>query len=114
MNAETLGKRLRQAREFNRYTQKQVEEITGIPNTSLSKYEKDQSSPNLIALRQLADCYNVSTDWFFGITSKPNRILPEELKAYDVKWVEVVGKCKKAGLTPEQIEQLIDVVKNLK
>jgi len=114
MKKETLGMRLKQAREFNRLTQRQVEEETGVSNTNLSKYESDITSPGFETLRLLADFYNVSTDWFFGITNKPNRILPDELKEYDIKWVSLVSKCKKSGLSPEQVEQIIDVISKVK
>ena len=110
----TLGFRLRQARENKGYSQRQIEQATKISNANLSRYELDQTSPGIDTLRTLANFYDVSLDWIFGVTNSPNRVTSDDLKPYDVKWVALVNKCKKSGLTPDQVEQIIDVLNNVK
>jgi transcriptional regulator with XRE-family HTH domain len=107
---ETLGLRLRHARELSGYSQLEVEKITGINNANISKYELDQTSPGLETLKKLADTYGVSLDWIFGITDKPDRIISKELQDLGFEWVSVIDKCRASGLTPEQVKNLIDAI----
>lgn len=107
---ETLGMRLRRAREMSGLNQLRVEEITGIKNANLSKYELDQTSPGLDTLKTLADTYEVSLDWIFGVTDKPDRVISQELKDLGFEWVSVIDKCRSSGLTPTQVKNLLDAV----
>jgi transcriptional regulator with XRE-family HTH domain len=110
IKSETLGMRLRRAREFNRLSQKEVEEKTGISNVNISRYETDQTSPGLDTLKLLADTYGVSLDWIFGVTDKPDRVIPEELKEIGYEWVSVIRECRSSGLSPDHIKKIIQAV----
>lgn len=60
---ETLGERLRIARQKAGYKQVQVKEHTQINNKTLSGYENNISEPDINTLNKLAELYNVSLDW---------------------------------------------------
>lgn len=60
---ETLGERLRIARQKAGYKQVQVKEHTQINNKTLSGYENNISEPDISTLNKLAELYNVSLDW---------------------------------------------------
>lgn len=62
----TIGSRLRAARERKKLKQIQVKEKTGINNKTLSGYENGVSEPDLETLKILANLYEVSTDWLLG------------------------------------------------
>jgi transcriptional regulator with XRE-family HTH domain len=62
----TLGSRLRKARERKRYSQVAVAKHTGINNKSLSRYEADGTEPDADTLKKLAELYEVSVDSLLG------------------------------------------------
>lgn len=67
MYRENLPSRIKKAREDAGYTQKQVEEITGIKRAYISKLETGYIEPSMESLAQLAQFYNVSIDWLLGV-----------------------------------------------
>lgn len=60
---ETLGSRLKEARERTRLTQMQVAEKLGISNGTLSGYERNYRDPDTNTLAALARVYGVTTDY---------------------------------------------------
>ncbi len=110
MKGETLGMRLRRARELKRFSQKEVEEKIKISNVNISRYETDQTSPNLDTLKKLADIYQVSLDWIFGITDKPDRIISKELKDLGYEWVSVIEECRASGLSPAHMKEIVKAI----
>ena len=57
----TLGQYLKSNREKNNYSLKQVQTMTGITDSRLSKIENDlYEEPSPTILKQLAQLYNVS------------------------------------------------------
>ena len=58
--------RLRQARKNKGITQKELENLTGIDNANISKYEKGDLTPGILILIILASKLNVSLDWLCG------------------------------------------------
>lgn len=70
MYSETFGKRLKKAREDAGYSQKQIQEILGIEQSRLSYYENGKREPDIETIGKLADFYNVSVDWLFGLGKK--------------------------------------------
>ena len=68
---DSLGERLKNLRIDNRFTQKEVVEKLGITGSTLSQYERNKRVPKNDVLVQLADLYNVSTDYLLNITNNP-------------------------------------------
>ena len=64
---ENFPIRIKKARKDAGYTQLQVAESTGIPKSSISKYETGNLEPDLEKLAQLAKFYNVSINWLLGV-----------------------------------------------
>ncbi|MFD1394444.1 helix-turn-helix domain-containing protein [Kroppenstedtia eburnea] len=62
----SLGSRLRAAREKRGWTQTYVCKKLGIPNSTLSGYERDYRSPDPELIRKFADLYEISTDYLLG------------------------------------------------
>ena len=61
---DTIGSRLKYAREQAQLKQKDVCESAEIPNIqTLSAYERDKNSPPISALKKLSQLYHVSIDW---------------------------------------------------
>lgn len=70
MYQETFPEKLKTARTEAGYTQKQVEAITGIKQSTLASYENGRTQPDIETLGKLADFYNVSIDWLVGTKGK--------------------------------------------
>jgi len=66
MYKETFAANLRKARENKGYTQQYVADVLSISRSNIGKYETGTLEPNLETIGQLAELYQVSTDWLFG------------------------------------------------
>jgi transcriptional regulator with XRE-family HTH domain len=91
---EIIAKRLRSLREGLKLKQKQIGEMLGITQTSVFRYENDSADVPPETLLWYADYFDVSLDYIFGRTDKPQ------------------GKNFK--YEPKPIEQLADENENLK
>lgn len=66
MYREILPQKLKKARMEAGYTQKQVEELTGISQAIISNIENGNREPSIENLGILIDFYAVSADWILG------------------------------------------------
>lgn len=65
-----LFKRVRDLREDNDYTQKQIAEILKIHQTTYSDYELGNLNIPVDVLIELAKLYNTSIDYIVGLTDE--------------------------------------------
>lgn len=63
---ETLGKRIMQNRKRLNLTQDQLAEQLGVTAQAVSKWENDQSCPDIAMLPRLAEIFGISTDELLG------------------------------------------------
>ncbi len=70
MYKEAFHQKLKKARIEAGYTQKQISEITRIPQNTLSRYETGEREPDIENLCILIDFYEVSADWILGTGMK--------------------------------------------
>ncbi|AUS10142.1 XRE family transcriptional regulator [Laceyella sacchari] len=64
--AMTLGERLRLLRESRKLSQIELAQALGIPNQSISNYERDYRKPPFDLIQKFADYYEVSMDYLLG------------------------------------------------
>jgi len=75
----TLGEKLNQHRKAKNYTQDYVAEVLGVTPQAVSKWENDQSCPDIMLLPQIADLYETTTDELLSRESAPiTAVVPEE------------------------------------
>ncbi len=67
---QTLGKRIAQNRKKLCLTQDQLAEKLGVTAQAVSKWENDQSCPDITMLPRLAEIFGISTDALLGIEHK--------------------------------------------
>ena len=79
---DTLGSRLKFAREHADLKQVDVMKITKISNTSLSHWEKDIARPDPESLKILSELYKVSANSLLGID---NNIVQKSNNLLDLK-----------------------------
>lgn len=68
---QTLGARLRAAREAAGYTQEAAAEVLGVSRPTLSLIEAGRARLDSLSLRQLATLYRRPIDWFFTHEAAP-------------------------------------------
>lgn len=104
------GKRLRQLRNIEGWTQEEVAEKIGVSKQTYSHYENEKRKPSLDMIQKLADVYEVNLDTVFGQEIK------EETALYSTsnikfKNLPIVGQvsCGNGVLAYEEIEGYEDV-----
>ena len=65
-----MSQRLKELREHNNLTQRDMEKILNIPFQQYQRYEKEINKIGLKYLIALAKYYNTSTDYILGITDE--------------------------------------------
>lgn len=65
-----MSQRIKELREHNNLTQRDMEKILHIPYQQYQRYEKDINKIALKYLILLAKYYNTSTDYILGITNE--------------------------------------------
>lgn len=68
---EQIGKRLRELREGSRLTQTQVAEVVGVQQSRINRYESGKSTPPPEVFVKYADFFDVSMDYLYCRTDKP-------------------------------------------
>lgn len=68
---QTLGKRIAQNRKRLGLTQEQLADRLGVTPQAVSKWENDQSCPDITALPVLAEIFGISTDALLGREPQP-------------------------------------------
>ena len=63
----SLGQRIRSARESSGFTQESLAEAVGVSRTAVARWESDDSEPKLQNLVSIAEVLHVSTDYLLGI-----------------------------------------------
>lgn len=70
MFKENFTNNIKRARENKKYTQQYVADVIGTSRSNITKYETGALEPNIETIGMLAELYEVSTDWLFGIIKK--------------------------------------------
>ena len=68
---QTIGKRIMQHRKQLGMTQDQLAEKLGVTAQAVSKWENDQSCPDITMLPKLAEIFGISTDELLGRAPEP-------------------------------------------
>lgn len=74
---KVLAERLRSLRESAQLSQLKMGEIVGAKQSSLNRYEQNQTSPSYDILIRYADYFDVSLDYLLGRTDEPQGKLYE-------------------------------------
>jgi len=85
---QTLGKRIVQYRKELGLTQEQLAEKLGVTAQAVSKWENDQSCPDIYTLPKLADLFGVTTDILLGHSAvRESEIVKDEKgSGWEFQW----------------------------
>ena len=67
----TFGENLVNLRKRKGVSQEQLAEVLGLTRQTISKWELNQSTPDLQYILQMGEFFNVSLDYIFGRTDNP-------------------------------------------
>lgn len=109
MDTKEIGKRLKEIRQKQKYSIREVAEKTDMHFTYVSKIEQGQQS-SLDKLQKLCDFYNIPIQSLFGEETNT----PSELKEIGVEWITFAKEMEKQNLTPEEIKKYVEAVRILK
>lgn len=98
----SIGKQLKTLRKSQKMTQQAVADRVGITRATLSNYEIDRRTPDLKTLRNLAECFGVSLD-YFGV-APADEILDLLARAKDVFDNDRISDERKRELHDELIK----------
>lgn len=66
------GDRLKQLRDEKKLTQEELGKIINVTKVSISGYENGNRNPDIETLHNIADYFNVSSDYLMGRTDSKN------------------------------------------
>lgn len=89
---ETMGKRIAGNRRRLGLTQEQLAEKLGVTAQAVSKWENDQSCPDISTLPRLVEIFGVTTDEMLGVERKSPEAAIQETEAV----TETEGSCQGA------------------
>jgi transcriptional regulator with XRE-family HTH domain len=116
----TFGKRLRILRKNRNLTQKDLADRFNVGESTIGMYERDEREPSFEFVKQLADFFNVTTDYLLGRTDDPNP--PESkdneelgtlarinhlIKEYGIEQMGFFDIEKWKQLSEEEIEEIV-------
>ncbi|KAA6335162.1 putative HTH-type transcriptional regulator [termite gut metagenome] len=101
---KSLGSTLKELREIQRLTLRQVEEATGISNAYLSQLENDKiAKPSANTLYKLSDMYNVELNTLLAAAG-----IIEKKAAPPHKLLNSIAFSTDTPLTKEEEDELLD------
>jgi transcriptional regulator with XRE-family HTH domain len=105
---KTIGKKLREVREKNGYTQTEVEKATGVKRELLSYYENGRREIDIATLEKLAAFYGYSIEYFIKNTEEPEITLSFRTDGLKEEDIEVIGWAKNFVNNLYQMEKLLE------
>ena len=102
-----FSQRLKELRKINGYSQLDMAEKLSISAAAYGYYEQGKNNPSVSTLNELADIFNVSTDYLIGRTIFPYDNITESDK------VKILAR-EADGLSDEEIDIIRSVVKKFK
>ena len=71
---ELLPKRLRELRKENKYTQEEMAKKLGVTTSAYGFYEQGRIVPDTLKILELANMFNVTTDYLLGLSEDKKHI----------------------------------------
>lgn len=102
------GARIKEHRQMKKYTQEELGEKVGVTKSFISKLENEKTKPSLEMLLEIANTLEVEVGDLIGNKTNP----PNELKKAGVDWAILGEDLEKEGITPEQVKQWAEIVRN--
>lgn len=103
-----VGLKLKKLREELGLSLREVAKRIDVDHSYIGKIEKGKM-PSLEKLKKLCHLYGISVSSLFG----EETVVPTVLKDLGIEWITHAENMKKKALTPQQIEQMVEVVRSI-
>lgn len=103
---QDIGLIIRQLRQKNKHTLKYLGDRVNFNYSNLSKIERGERKPTFELLEALSELYDVPMSYFFREKETP--------KGLDARWFSVIKESEEKGYTPEELEEIIQFVENIR
>lgn len=104
-----IGLKLKNLRDQLGLSQREAARRLDMDHSYLAKIEKGKM-PSLEKLKKLCLLYGVTIQSLFGDKIE----VPDILKELGVEWITHAKNMKDKNLTPEEIEKMVEVIRNFK
>lgn len=111
-----FAKRLKELRIENDMTQKELGSKLNILDRTIGYYEANKRFPSEEILNEIANIFNVSTDYLLGRTDKKDATIlegdevPKELRDVGISYMEIDKIAKEQGFTPDDIKEILETI----
>ena len=105
-------KRIRDLRKRKKLTMKQLGQVIGVAESTISLYESGKRQPDNDTLQKFADYFDVSVDYLLGRTDDINQKTGEENITFDDFTYAMYNESKE--LTDEDKQALLGMARLLK
>lgn len=117
----SLGKRLKYLREQQDITQKDLAKKLNTKQSNISKFESGMLNISTEILKQIAEIFNVSTDYLIGthdVSEKQLIMLQEAIRQSknikDDEYLIVLNEAKESDISAQEIRDFINIIKKRK
>lgn len=97
------GKRIKELREMENVTQKQLAEAIGVSRSFINQYEQQYDIIPIKRLNQVANFFHVSLDYLFGLTNAKNYLDSKQEIDFDLSSSRLKSWRKENKFTQEKL-----------
>ena len=113
-----FGEKLKKIRKRKGLTLKQLADKVGVTEGYLCHIENDRrENPSIDKIEKIAKALNTNPVNLLIKKENWQQLLPEELKEFvkkeNIEYLEVISQFKKEGFSPDEIKNIINVLKNI-
>lgn len=106
--------RLKELRIENKYSQIELGKKIGASNVTISQYESGTRKPDIDTINELANFFNVTTDYLLGRSNIRNPYSNDDLSLSDHDVIAAHGKTEKVELSEEDLQDIQDFLKQMR
>ncbi|MFT8319295.1 MAG: helix-turn-helix transcriptional regulator [Bacillus sp. (in: firmicutes)] len=103
------GENIKKYRKLMKLNQEQLGEKVDVTKSFISKLENEAAKPSLEMLVKIANVLEVD----IGDLIDNKKDVPQEIKDAGGEWMVLGEQLEKEGITPEQVKQWAEIVKNM-
>ena len=105
-----MGNRIRELRKSRNMTMKQLGEVLGVAESTISQYETGKRQADNEALLRLGEFFDVTVGYLLGAETEkaPTPQSERQMPSIDPAYFRVIQDAQGKGLTPEDLRIAID------
>ena len=102
-----FAKRLKRLRKITEKTQVDLSHILNLSDSTYGTYERSEYLPDAKIIRDLAEYFNISSDYLLGIIDQPIKLNNNNINNFSSKITQDLLQISKDNILKETFEQLV-------